>query len=112
MWGELFVDAPIGDSGDCIESERMVGQDFFGHGGRRSCVVSGIGCTCCGGSGGAIFVTFLKLHHSVRLGYRRTAQCMKPGTSGRHAGGIGSGRWVCPPTLIYPLFPGGSRGRL
>ena len=89
MWGELFVDAPIGDSGDCVESERMVGQDFFGDGGRRSCNVSGIGCTCCGGSGGAIFVTFLKLHHSA----------WGSGARGRHS--------ACPPTLIYPLFPGG-----
>lgn len=32
MWGELFVDAPVGDSGDCIEGDRMVGKDFFGDG--------------------------------------------------------------------------------
>lgn len=75
MWGELFVDAPVGDSGDCIEGDRMVGKDFFGDGGRRSCIVSGVGCTCCGGSsGGAIFVTFLKLHHSA----------WGSGTEGRH----------------------------
>ena len=34
MWSELFVDAPIGDSRDSVESDWMICEDLFGSGSR------------------------------------------------------------------------------